>query len=371
MGKTIANVLTGVGVLSVHNEHDLAEWTKEYAHAGLYSAHLVKDALSTDRSTHVQFNPTLASLLFSQFQADILLPVANYHFWERTDGQTAYWVQWEFRFEEVGGNGWFELTCAPHQSVIFGALAFAQYVLVGASVCGFGGHTPNGTSVFTWPVAGNLSAAVAADPGVDAVETEFEAKEVGSGVGVRDYVLTRCRIELWETGIARECWIDEVTIKGQLYPIEPGGASPGLVLSSPNVEIGYTEDGVTMEYTADEADIEVEEETFPIDRVITKETTAITCNMAESSLFNMDKAMAGSVLSGNVITLGGGVNKLLNLTLEVITPSGFKRTYYMPRAHATGAVGMPYKKGEKTLIPVTFQALKGEEYAILVVDCAA
>ncbi|KKK73747.1 hypothetical protein LCGC14_2890690, partial [marine sediment metagenome] len=29
------------------------------------------------------------------------------------------------------------------------------------------------------------------------------------------------------------------------------------------------------------------------------------------------------------------------------------------------------KKGEKTLVPVAFQALKGDEYAVLVVDCAA
>ena len=28
MAKTIANVLVGVATLAVHNEHDLAEWTK-------------------------------------------------------------------------------------------------------------------------------------------------------------------------------------------------------------------------------------------------------------------------------------------------------------------------------------------------------
>lgn len=372
MTKEIANVLTGVGILSVHNEHDLAEFTKEFAQAGDYSAHLVKDALSTDRSTHVQFNPTLVQLLFSTFQTDILADDLTYHFWERTDGQLAYWAQWEFRFEEVGGDGWFELTCAPHQAALFGELAFEQYVLDGATCeCGYGGVTPNGTSIFRWPVAGFLDAAVGAVGAAPSVMAEFEAAEVGSGAGLANYVLTRCRMELWETQIARECWIDEVTIKNQLYPIEPGGASPGLVVSSPNVEIGYTEDGVTLTYGADEADIEVEEETYPIDSVITKETTEITCNMAESSLFNMDKAMAGSVLSGNVITLGGGVNKKLNLTLEVETPAGFKRTYYIPKAVATGAVGVPYKKGEKTLYPVTFKALKGDEYAVLMVDCAA
>lgn len=370
MPNTIGNVLVGVATLAVHNEHDLAEWTKDYAHAGVYSAHLVKDALSTDRSTHVQFNPTLAELLFSTFQADVIGDDATYHFWERTDGTTASWAQMELRFEEVDGNGWFELTLAPHQGIAWGELAFEQYVVVGEVLCGYGGHTPNGTSVWLWP-ATDLDEAVAAVGDVASIMYAFEAAETGCGAGVANYVLARVRMELWETGTARECWIDEVTIKGQLYPIEPGGASPGLVLSSPNVEIGYTEDGVTMEYTADEADIEVEEETFPINRVITKETVAITCNMAESSLFNIDKALAGSVLSGNVILLGAGVNKLLNLTLEGLSPAGFKRTIYIPKATATGAVGMSYKKGEKTVVPVTFQALKSTEPACTIVECAA
>jgi len=371
MPQTISNVLTGVATLAVHNEHDLAEWTQDYAQAGIYSGHLVKDGLSTDRSTHVQFNPTLASVLFSQFQADIIAAAVTYHFYERTDGVNGSWAQWEFRFEEVGGLGWFELTAAPHQNQVWAANAFANYVLVGASLCGVGGHTPNGTSVFQWPIAGNLTAAVAAAPGAQAVETLFEAAEVGSGTGVRNYVLQRCRMELWENSPARECWIDDVTVRSTLYAIEPGGAAPGLVVSSPNVEIGYTDDGVMLNYTSDTADIEVEEETFPIGRVITKETAEITCNMAESSMFNMDKALAGSVLGTNVIELGGGVNKILNLTLEGVNPVGGKRTIYIPRATSTGAVGMPYKKGEKTVLPVTFQALKSQgQAAVTIVDSA-
>ena len=39
----------------------------------------------------------------------------------------------------------------------------------------------------------------------------------------------------------------------------------------------------------------------------------IVCNMAESSLANMNFAMAGSVLSGNIITLGGNTLKELNI----------------------------------------------------------
>lgn len=369
MAKTIANVLTGVATLSVRDEHNLAEFVTAQQQTGSYSAHLVKDGLGNDGSTHVQFNPTTVALTFQDLADDIGAVGNGFSYWHRESVVTAFnWEQFELRFEQVAGDGWFEITGLRAQGVA-GVVDWNQYIIIGATVCGFGGNTPDGSSVFAWGPLTDFTTAVGA--GAGGVETAFETAETGSGAGVYAYVCTRCRIELWEGGQARESWIDTVEIDGTAYAIEPGNATPGLVVSSPNIEVGYTEDGVTAEYTADEADVEVEEETFPIGRVITKETQSITCNMAESSLFNMDKAMAGSVLSGNVITLGGGVNKLHNITLEGLSPAGFKRTIYIPRANATGAVGMPYKKGEKTVVPVTFQALKGDEYAVLIVDCAA
>ena len=134
------------------------------------------------------------------------------------------------------------------------------------------------------------------------------------------------------------------------------------------VEVGFTEDGVTFEYSADTADVEVEEETFPLERVITKETLAITCNMAESSLANMDKAIAGSVLAGSTITIGGGVNKEMSIKVVGTNPAGNARTIEIPLATALGTVGMAYKKGEKTVVPVSFQALKGASDVCTIVD---
>lgn len=366
MSKTIANVLTGVAVLSVRDEHGVAEFVTAQQEAGSYSAKLTKDGLGNAGSTHVQFNPTILAVTLQDLQDDITGVQNGFSYYHRESVVTAFnWTQMELRFEDPNSDGWLEITCVPQQGVA-GVVDWNQYILVAATPAGYGGNTPDGSSVFDWSLANDLTNIVAD------METLFDAAEAASGTGlVGAYVLTRVRLELWEGNQARSVWIDTVAIDGQAYPIEPGNATPGLVVSSPNVEIGYTEDGVTMEYTADEADIEVEEETFPIGRVITKETLAITCNMAEASLFNMDKALAGSVLSGNVITLGGGINKLLNVTLEGSTPTGFKRTIYLPKAHATGAVGMPYKKDEKNVVPVTFQVLKGDEYAALIVDCAA
>ncbi len=124
------------------------------------------------------------------------------------------------------------------------------------------------------------------------------------------------------------------------------------------VTVGFTEDGVTMTYTADMADIEVEEETFPVKRVITKETVEVTCNMAQNSITNLNTALAGGALAAPNITLGLGVVKPIAIKIVgtlLGTGGAVNRTVHMGYAQAVGAVGQSYRKGEKTLVPVAFQ----------------
>jgi len=125
--------------------------------------------------------------------------------------------------------------------------------------------------------------------------------------------------------------------------------------------LGYTEDGVTLEYTADIADIEVEEETFPINRVITKETVTVTLNCAESLLANLGYAMGGADGLVSPVVLGGGALQEFSLKIDGIPPLATSRTIEINWVHAIGTVGMAYKKGEKTVIPVSFAAFKGLE----------
>jgi len=130
-----------------------------------------------------------------------------------------------------------------------------------------------------------------------------------------------------------------------------------------DVPVGYTEDGVNFEYSADVSDIETEEETFPINRVITKETITVTCNCAESSIANIGYAIAGAdgavtpVLIG--AAAGGGVLQTCSIKIVGVNPSGAARTIELLYAHPTGTVGMAYKKGEKTVVPMSFVAYKG------------
>lgn len=136
------------------------------------------------------------------------------------------------------------------------------------------------------------------------------------------------------------------------------------------VTAGYTEDGTTMEYAPELADIDVEEETVSIGRVITKETIKITANLAETALATINKAMAGGALTGTtVINLGGGTIKEMSVKLIGTNPAGFARTIEMALCTATGNVAMSYRKGEKTMVPVEFTALNdGTHYPCVITD---
>jgi len=133
--------------------------------------------------------------------------------------------------------------------------------------------------------------------------------------------------------------------------------TPGTASGSVSTELGYTEDGVTIEYNPTVADIEVEEQTFPISRVITKEEIKVTCNCAENLAANLLTALAGGL--GAPIVLGGGIIQNFALKIYGTSPGGLHRTIYIPYAHTVDTVSMSYKKGEKTIIPVTFSAYRG------------
>ncbi len=357
MAKTIANVLTGVAELAVRQPLDaLAEWSTLQQFAGVESVKLYKGGSGNAGSTHFQMVPPTGITLANWTTG---IAAGQYSFYHYLQAIRANWVQMEFRFEDPNSDAWVEITWMGLQNAL-GTAAWVQQILLDADEGGYGGIGELGASFFNFGPLTAMSGMAAAIDG-EGVVTDSS-----------DWILERVRLELWEAAPERTCYVDSIVINNVAYTIEPGGTAPAMSLSSPFVEVGYTEDGVTITYTADEADVEVEEETFPIDRVLTKETAEITCNMAEGPLANLNNAMAGAVLVGNLLTIGAGVNKTMNLRIQAITPAGFLRQIFIPKATATGAVGMAYKKGEKTIVPVTFQALKpANEPAVTIVDNAA
>lgn len=348
MGNEVANVLVGVATLSIRQPNDaLAEWSTAQKYAGSYSARLYKAGSGSPGSTHVQFTPATGITLANWTTG---IAAGHYHYYHHSLNNenaavNANYTQFEFKFEDPNSDAWLELTAVSLQNVLGGGV-WVQELLEDADKCGYGGVGELGGSFFSWAELTALSGAEAAVNDEANVDT------------ASDWVMTRVRVELWESSPERTAYIDSVTINNVLYAIEPGSVTSGLSLSSPYTDVGYTEDGVTLNYTVDTADIEVQEETFPVGRRITKETLEIVCNMAESSLYNLDKAIAGSVLSGSILTIGAGVLKEMSIKLTGTTPAGGSRSYEFPRVTATGSVGMSFKKGEKTIVPLTFQALK-------------
>lgn len=369
MGNTIANVLVGTATLGIRQPNDaIAEWSDVNPYTGTYSVKLTKTGSGNAGSTHLEIIPP-TSVTLGTFNTGVG-GAASYDFWY-CDGVAAVvgnFLQIELRFDDPNSDGHVDITAVPFQGDTADGI-WTAYDLNTDPAVGYYGANEVGTRMDDWTLATATITNVRAIIGNLCVGASDDAAD--------DWICTRVRFELWEAEPARFVRVDSVRLQGVLYTIEPGGTAPGMSLSSPFTDVGYTEDGVTIEYTADEADIEVEEETFPVDRVITKETVAITCNMAESSLYNIDKSMAGAVLSGSILTLGNGVNKTMNLKIKGKTPgttavpAGFIREILIPLATATGAVGMSYKKGEKTMVPVTFQALKGDSPAVTIVDNAA
>jgi len=126
----------------------------------------------------------------------------------------------------------------------------------------------------------------------------------------------------------------------------------------------FTVDGVTMSVRSTMANIKVEEVVGTIIRRLTDQEVDITFTFAEGTLKNMVAAIPGSAinLAGTVVTIGGGYagsSLLQEFTLSVVglDPAGGTRTIAIPSVNPTGEVGIPYKKGEISVLPVTFSAL--------------
>ena len=363
MPKTIANVLTGVATLQIAApDGSRAEWSTEQFVTGSHSVKLSKLDGGNYGSTGVQFaaSGNAAAQTIQDFEDQAL--AWGWDYW-RNGPLGTYWEQMELRFEDPNSESWVDITVQVDVAALGGQVWITKD-LADTDQCFFGGWSELDGSFSNW-VPANIDAIVTA---VDAAAPNQTAV-TASGL----WKLTRVKIEAWETSTVHYVYVDDVVIDGITYTLEPGDTdTEAILLNAPFTDVGYTEDGVTMTYNADTADIRTDEETFPIDNVITTESVEVTANLAESSLFNMDKAMAGSLLSGSILKLGAGTQKKLTLQIVGTNPAGFTRAIQIPSCIATGSVGMPYKKDEKTVVPVTFRALKTTGHpAVTIVDNAA
>lgn len=131
--------------------------------------------------------------------------------------------------------------------------------------------------------------------------------------------------------------------------------------TNPAVTIGYTTDGVTMTIRSSFSDTKVEENIGTIIRKLTDQEVQVTLNMAEGDLGSMCVAIPGSSLDNYAtpatLTIGGADLREFELVLTGEAPDGGSREIKLNAVNAIGEVGIPYKKGEISVVPVTFACL--------------
>jgi len=139
--------------------NDEVTWSKVALHSGSYSV-LLDKGTGADGSTHVDFALD-GTITLAEFQADITAGTPEWSFWHNTPASPANWAQFELRFTDLTSDGWLELTAVGLQNFT-GSGDWAEEVLEGTTPAGFGGNTPDGSSVFKWDSLTQLSGIEAA-----------------------------------------------------------------------------------------------------------------------------------------------------------------------------------------------------------------
>lgn len=137
------------------------------------------------------------------------------------------------------------------------------------------------------------------------------------------------------------------------------------------VDVGYSEDGWTLEMDKTFEDIMVAEEIDPIATFKTAQEVRLTGELAQASQANLLIALAGgSITTGNGSNgYQSGYNAIIppstddydekSLLLIVDGPAGADRHVEIPRAINVGAFSMAHQKApQKVVIGVEFKVLK-------------
>jgi hypothetical protein len=141
-------------------------------------------------------------------------------------------------------------------------------------------------------------------------------------------------------------------------------AGINIALSVDGTDCGFTQDGVSVDHKVTFMDLEADQSTGILGKKKVKETLQLKANLEEATLENLKIAMCeeNSIASGGGwkrLSFGGGTTVAEHaLIFTGVAPGTSKtRKLHINKAVAIDIGSMPYKKGDKTLIPVTFEAI--------------
>jgi hypothetical protein len=132
-------------------------------------------------------------------------------------------------------------------------------------------------------------------------------------------------------------------------------------------DAGYTSDGVTINFGQTFSNMTVDQVADPVGAKMTERVVTIATNLAQATLENIKLG-----LNTGTITTGSGFSYFepeydgdeLQPTYRALLFDGFapassagvvkRRRFLVRKVLSIEAVGIPYKKGDMTLVPVTF-----------------
>jgi hypothetical protein len=152
---------------------------------------------------------------------------------------------------------------------------------------------------------------------------------------------------------------------GAVYIAAETVAIPTLTGSVNNfsafTEVGYTEDGIESDYSATDFEVRVDEESYPVDVLIDKETSSLSFKMAETSMQNLYYAITGATFTGGDTVTFGGKAKPDIFRVGFIGPGSDGplkiRQLLLFRAYPKSAFKAHYKRSGKVVYQVQFMCL--------------
>jgi len=161
-----------------------------------------------------------------------------------------------------------------------------------------------------------------------------------------------------------------VGAKGSTFPVEDSTTTTAWAdLDSAWTDVGYSEDGWTLEYDKTFEDIMVAEEIDPIKSVKTAQEIRLTGTLSQASLTSLKEAFGGGTIteddstnfaSGFDVLTPPGTDDFTEKSLILVTegPGGAIRHFHIPRAVNVGAFSMAHQKApQKVLLAVEFKIL--------------
>ncbi len=252
------------------------------------------------------FVPT-ETITLADFQTDITAASPEYSFRYCTEF-AGNGEQFELTFEEVDGTGWLEVTAVGLQ-VGAGTKdgSWALEILATTTPFGFGGNTPDGSSVFEWSPLTGLDSILAT------VNAAWDAAE--SGAVATNYVLTLVQVELYENE-AKVYYVDDIKVNGETYFVD----DPVINITESPEETFSTIQGAIDVATAGDT-IQVPSGTYKEDLKIDEEVTLT--GVAADGADNWTALTAGAGGTGPTITYDGSTAHMIAIDADNVIFQGF------------------------------------------------